>query len=102
MITENNIKELNIIISNLSNKDWYEANKNSARAKKGRYTPSGKERKWNSYSLSSNTIEAYDKLNIALKKNITNNEIKEVKSYLLKIKMCQPELLTDIRKYSFN
>lgn len=101
MITENNIKTLQAICSNLTNKDWYNANKNSTRAKFGKFTESGLERKWNTYSLSSNTLEAHGMLVKAVNKDISFDDIEIVKSYLLKIRMSQPELLEDIRQYSF-
>ena len=101
MITENNIKDLQMICSNLANKDWYNTNKNSARAKFGRFTATGKERKWESYSLSADTLEAREMLLLALNKDISKEDIVMVKEYLLKTKMLRSELLEDIKQYSF-
>ena len=97
MITENNIKNLEMITSNFANKNWYNANKNSARVKYGRFTPSRKEGNWNKYSLSSETLEAYELLKKTIKKDISKEDEEEIKSYLLRIKMTRSELLKDIR-----
>lgn len=93
MITENNIKELEIITSNLAYKDYIEAYQKSDRFLKGRYTSSGRERKFKGYSLSSDTLEARELLIKSNSDNIIEKDIEIIKGYLLKTKMLRPELL---------
>ena len=92
MITENNIKNLKVILSNLSYRDYVTAYRKSNRFKLGIYTPSGKERKFKGYSLSSETQKVYNLLNCALKGALKEEEIKE---YLLDIKLNNNSLLKE-------
>ena len=92
MITENNIKNLKVILSNLSYRDYVEAYRESNRFKLGKSTPSGKERKFKGYSLSAETQKVYNLLNCALKGVLKEEEIKE---YLLDIKLNNNSLLKD-------
>lgn len=91
MITTNNIKELRNIVSNLSYEDWITAYRKSSRYLKGVYTPSGRERKFKGYTLSDKTMEAYNILNLTSRENTTTEE-ENIKGYLLRIKLLNPEL----------
>ena len=97
MITENNIKNLEKIVNNLSYKDYLQAYHKSTRYLKGRFTPTGRERKFSGYSLSSETLEAYNLLVLTDKKDITKENEEKIKAYLLNIKLTRSELLTDTR-----
>lgn len=96
MITKNNIKNLKIIVGNLAYKDYIQAYHRSNIYKKGKFTKTGRERKFEGYSLSAETLEAYELLLIATNKatnKISIKEGEEIKKYLLKIKLTQSELL---------
>lgn len=87
MITQNNIDNLYKIASNLSMKDYLRMNPKK-RSVNGypKHVP---------YSLSGETIQATEHLKTAQKQEITREEEEEIKAYLLKIKLIQPELLAE-------
>ena len=89
MITQNNIENLYKISSNLSMKDYRSMN-----PKKTDNTP--KYKKHHPYGLSDETIEATELLKIAYKRTeVTREEEEQIKGYLLKIRIVQPELLEE-------
>ena len=94
MITENNIENLKIIVENLAFNDYQQAYKKSNCYLKGKYTPKGKERKFEGYSLSEETEKAHELYKLSLKSEITIDEEEAIKGYLLKIKMLDSHLLT--------
>lgn len=100
MITSTNIENLKTIVSNLAYKDYKNAYQKSDRYLKGKYTPSGKERKFKGYSLSDETTEANELLQLTTKTNITHDEVESIKGYLLRIKLIRDFLL--IPKYYYN
>ena len=93
MITGNNIVDLNNIVLNLAYKDSMEAYKKSARYKKGRYTKTGKERKFEGYKLSDETEEAFNLLTLATSGEISKEDEEIIKAYLLKTKLLNENLI---------
>ena len=83
-------EDLNSIISNYAMKDFNQYN----RKKDGTYY-----KKRRPYNLSSETMEAKEILEIALKKNITAEEEEIIKAYLIPYRVFETDLLinTDIR-----
>lgn len=87
MITQNNIDNLYRIASNLSMKDYLRMNpKKRSVSGYPKHVP---------YSLSDETREATELLKAAQKQEISINEEEQTKTYLLKIKLVQPELLNE-------
>ena len=66
MITEKNIEDLKIILSNLSYKDYIEAYRKSARYLKGPYTKSGRQRRFKGYTLSHEAAKVHNYIIMAL------------------------------------
>lgn len=91
MIVQNNIDNLYKISSNLSMKDYLQMNpiKNGKKVYK----------KHRPYSLSDETIEAKNLYGIAIKSEVTIQEEEQIKGYLLKIRIVQPELLEENANY---
>ena len=96
MLTEKNIKDLKIILSNLSYKDYIEAYRKSARYLKGPYTKSGRQRRFKGYTLSDEAIKVHNYIIMALNPGgFEKEEIEEIKRYLLNIKLNRSYLLED-------
>lgn len=96
MLTEKNIKDLKIILSNLSYKDYIDAYRKSARCLKGPYTKSGRQRRFKGYTLSDEAIKVHNYIIIALNQDsFKKEEIEEIKGYLLNIKLNRSYLLED-------
>lgn len=94
MITEKNIKDLEIILSNLSYKDYIEAYRKSDRYLKGPYTKSGRQRRFKGYTLSDEAVKVYNYIIKALNPDgFEKEEIEEIKGYLLSIKLNHRHLL---------
>jgi hypothetical protein len=90
MITENNIKRLDNIVSKYAMQDYLRANPNTPAERRKRMRKMLKgESAHNSYSLSLETNQAREMLHLAHKKNITAEEENTIKSYLLKKKMIE-------------
>lgn len=81
------------ILANLSYEDFWKVNKNSPRVKKGKFTPSGKERKWLPYSLSEETLECKEIIQLILSDNITREQEEKIKGFILKYRLLKPEYL---------
>jgi len=86
MITENNIDNLYRIVSNLSWKDFKQANPKPKMNSKG-------ETNYKPYFLSDETQEAQRFYSMSIRTNVTREQEEQIKIYLLKIKLSQPELL---------
>ena len=96
MITEKNIEDLKIILSNLSYKDYIEAYRKSDRYLKGQYTKSGRQRRFKGYTLSDEAAKVHNYIIMALNPGgFEKEEIEEIKRYLLNIKLNRSYLLED-------
>ena len=80
-ITDGNKKFLNDLIARLALRDFWQVNKN---AKIDRKTGL---RTFEPYSLSGDTLEARRVYLLSIKSNPTDEEIEEVKAYILKTKL---------------
>lgn len=87
------------ILANLSLKDWWNVNKNSPRAKNGKYTPTGKQRDWLPYSLSSETIEATEILKL-IHEDMNKEDEEKVKAFIMKYRLLHPEYIDMIVYYT--
>ena len=85
-------KRVDNILSNLSAKDFWMVNKNSQRAINGRRTKTGKERKWNPYSLSEETEEARKVLS-KIKLDMTKEDEAEIKGFIMRYFIMKPEFI---------
>lgn len=99
MVTEKNKQLLNNLVANLSFNDFWNINKNSTRARLGQYTPKGKERKWNSYSLSVETLDALRVRNLATLNEVPKRVEEEAKALLLKYAFTNEKILLDNHEY---
>lgn len=84
MITENNIKRLDDLVAKYAMMDYKRANPKQKIRKDGTVIH-------NPYSLSPLTNEAREMLQLARKENLTVEEEKTVKAYLLRMKMIGQE-----------
>jgi hypothetical protein len=87
---KNIYKKINNILANLSAMDFWNANKNSTRARKGRWTKAGSERKWRPYTLSPETEEAMRMLS-KIKLDMTRDDEAVVKGFIMRYFILEPE-----------
>lgn len=85
-ITDGNRKFLSELVARLAFHDFWQVNKNSKIDRKTGL------KKFESYSLSGDTLEAQRMYNISIKLNPTDEEVEEVKEYILKAKILRNEL----------
>jgi hypothetical protein len=92
MITQGNIDNLYKITANLAKRDYLITNPKRRVSKQGYVIH-------NRYSLSDETLEAYDFYNLSIRDDISREDEERIKAYLLKVKTVIPELLAENESY---